>query len=138
GWTLTPRPADGWEFVGWLGAPPSCVPDLGACDLPSTADATLTAQFAPLPPTFDQRPRIAGVPQVGRLLTCAGATFVFQPDRVTYRWERDHHPLGKASGRTHRATSADAGHLVRCVVRATTAAGSVSARSTSVRVRAAR
>jgi hypothetical protein len=70
-------------------------------------------------------------------LTCAGAAFVFQPDSVSYRWERDHRPIPQAYGRTRRATRLDAGHLVRCVVQGTTGAGSVAARSTSVRVRRA-
>lgn len=58
------------------------------------------------------RPRVLGMPTVGRSLSAIPGAWSPAPASYGYQWLRDGAPIPGATGRTRVLTAADAGHLV--------------------------
>ncbi len=97
------------------------------------APVTPVGVVAVAAPVSDMAPRIGGTATVGSVLFCAPGTWANGTTTLAYRWVRGATQVG--NGQNHRATFADAGKPLACVVTASNAAGVSEATSPSVQVR---
>ena len=89
----------------------------------------------PKPLRLLRRPRIVGVAQVGRLLTCA-RTRVRGASVLRFRWRRGSHRIARAATRHYRLRRIDRGSSLRCIVLASGPGGTLTSSSPAVLVRA--
>jgi hypothetical protein len=73
-------------------------------------------------------PSIHGTPAVGSHLTCSSGV-ASGAARLSYAWLRDLIPIPRATGSGYTVAGTDSGHHLQCEVTASTAGGTVSARS---------
>lgn len=85
------------------------------------------------PPAPAAAPAVAGIPAVGRVLTCAAGDWTGAP-ALTLQWNRDHQAIAGATGATYAVSPSDAGHTLTCTVVATNAGGSITAESNGISV----
>jgi hypothetical protein len=83
-------------------------------------------------PTNRKRPRVT---RSGKKLTCTTGTWANHPTRYRYRWTVDRKSYKRASGRRVSITRKLHGHMLRCSVTASNAAGRTTATSSPFRVR---
>jgi Fibronectin type III domain/Protein of unknown function (DUF3616) len=149
-----------WEGVGALpstlatGEKVTLVMDDGAVDLYSTGqeakelvpewqkspsnEFTLELPVVNVAPVNTAAPTLSGESKVGGTLACSTGEWTGKPaPTFTYEWQRDGARIGGATESTYKAVATDAGHLVRCVVTATNAAGSAAANSAATTIDAA-
>ncbi len=105
----------------------------GTDPLAHHARFTLSAGTRPAPELLDA-PELIGHAVVGSPLRCTRGRWRFTPTSYARRWLRDGAVITGAEGDTYVLASADAGHAVGCEVRATSADGATTARSTAVPV----
>jgi surface antigen len=84
-------------------------------------------------PVNTAQPTITGVPKVGRELTCTVGSWSGGPS-IAYlaQWYRDGAAVALATAPTYLVQPGDEGHVLGCVVTASTEAGSTKAPATSV------
>jgi lysozyme len=142
-WTRAPVPfvpglnwaGFGWTFWQWT----SCgrVPGIRGCvDLDRFEGTSLTPVLVGAAPAHASLPTIAGMPQVGQMLTAGTGTWRgTAPIRFAYAWQRcdvlgtSCTSIADASASSYTVASADVGFRITVVVTATNRVGSTPAAS---------
>lgn len=79
-------------------------------------------------------PAVTGTGAVGRELTCERGEWSGDPTGFEYRWRAGDETIAGATGSRYTATEAEGAAIVTCVVTATNAAGSSTAKAGGLRV----
>lgn len=80
-------------------------------------------------PTNSVLPSIAGVPQVGVVLTADEGVWADEPTSFTYQWKNDGTNISGETAKTYTPVVGDVGDTITVVVTGTNSAGSASATS---------
>ncbi len=82
-------------------------------------------------PDYATAPMLTGASAPGSVLTCGPGTWSGSPS-FTYTWRRDTTAISGATASTYTTVAGDLGKSVRCIARATNAAGGTSAMSNPI------
>ena len=86
------------------------------------------------PPSNTARPRLTGVTKPGKALACSRGSWSNNPTMYAYRWYRNGTLLAGFTAPTYTLGTLDEGTALKCVVKASNAAGQASATSNAVTI----
>jgi hypothetical protein len=108
-----------------------------ASNLGGSASATSAGKTILTPPHNTTLPSVSGTPVTGHTLTCNKGTWSGSiPRTYSYHWLRDNVGIIGATSATYLTKASDAGHAVKCRVTASNGAGSATATSAAVTIKA--
>jgi hypothetical protein len=98
------------------------------------AETTFTTAVSSRVALVHPSPSISGTPAVGQKLTCHTGIPSGTVVKVSYAWLRDQIPIPESASSSYTVTGRDSGHHLQCLLTATTAGGSASAKSAFVTI----
>lgn len=107
-----------------------------AVSAPNATTGVNAAMFEskPTAPTSTAAPTLSGTAAVGQTLTCSQGQWAGNPTSLSYTWLRGATAIAGQAGSTYVVQEADQGQTISCMVTASNAAGSASAKSNGLAI----